>query len=238
MTVSAAVVEIGRAERNKRDKRDRLVRAARELFQTKGFEKTTTSEIADLADVGKGTLFFHAKSKEALLVMMFQEDVGQAIDRAFARVPDAPFIDQLMHVFGVMLKQNQRELDLARVFVKELAFVQGERQGIDLVMGALFQKLSGRVERAKDRGEISREVDSAMLGHNLFALYFAFIVLWLGSGEPSPERRRPSLRQMLELHIRGVLGTDVNKSHGGRQAASGAESSVADHSLRRRRPPK
>ena len=34
------------------------VAAARELFRTKGFEQTTTSEIAERADVGKGTLFF------------------------------------------------------------------------------------------------------------------------------------------------------------------------------------
>ena len=64
---AAAIVEIGRAERNKRDKRERLIRAARELFKTKGFQATTTSEIAELADVAKGTLFFHAKSKEGLL---------------------------------------------------------------------------------------------------------------------------------------------------------------------------
>src|SRR5216683_4645397 len=212
MRASAAVVEIGRAERNKRDKRERLICAARELFKTKGFEATTTSEIAELADVAKGTLFFHAKSKEALLVMMFQEDVGQVIDRAFAGVPDAPFIDQLMHVFGVMLKQNERELDLARVFARELAFVRGDRHGVDLVMAGLFQKLSGLIERAKGRGEIASDVDPAMLAHNLFALYFVFMILWLGSGEPSPRGRRPSLRQMLELHIKGAEGLDVNKS--------------------------
>ena len=205
MTGSAAVVEVGRAERSKRDKRERLIRAARKLFQTKGFEATTTSEIAELADVAKGTLFFHAKSKEALLVMMFREDVGQAIDRAFAKVPDAPFIEQLIYVFGVMLKQNQRNLSLARVFAKQLAFVRGERQSIDAVMGGLYQKLDGLIERAKDRGEIARDVDSALLGHNLFALYFVFLVLWLGSGEPSPEARRPSLRQMLELQLKGAL---------------------------------
>jgi AcrR family transcriptional regulator len=161
MLASAAAVEIGRAERNKRDKRERLIRAARELFKTKGFQSTTTSEIAELAKVAKGTLFFHAKSKEALLVMMFQEEVGDAIQRAFAKVPAAPFIEQLMHVFGVMLRQNQRDLGLARIFVKELAFVRGERHGIDLVMEGLFNRLSGLIERAKDRGEIAKEVDSA-----------------------------------------------------------------------------
>ncbi len=201
---SATVVEIGRAERNKRDKRERLIRAARELFRTKGFEATTTSEIAEAADVAKGTLFFHAKSKEALLVMMFQEEVGDAIERAFAEVPDAPFLDQLVLVFEVMLRQNLRDVGLARIFVKELAFVSGERHGIDLVMAGLFEKLSALIERAKDNDEVAMEVDSALLGYNLFALYFVFLMLWLGSGAQSPEQRRPSLRQMLELQLRGV----------------------------------
>jgi AcrR family transcriptional regulator len=204
MPVSAAVVELGRAERNKRDKRARLIRAARQLFQSKGFQATTTSEIAELAGVAKGTLFFHAKSKEALLVMMFQEKVGDGIRSAFAKVPEAPFIEQLMHVFGVMLRQNQRDLGLARVFVKELSFVRGERHGVDVVMEGLFQRLSGLIERAKDNGEVAWEVDSALLAYNLFALYFTFLMLWLGSGARSPEGRDPSLRQILELQLRGV----------------------------------
>jgi len=204
MSASAAVVEIGRAERNKRDKRERLIRAARELFLTKGFEATTTGEIAERAEVAKGTLFFHAKSKEALLVMMFQEEVGDAINRAFSDLPDAPFIEQLMHVFEVMLHQNLRDLALARIFVKELAFVSGERHGIDIVMTGLFEKLSGLIERARDNGEVRRDIDSALLGYNLFALYFVFLMLWLGSGALSPEDRRPSLRQMLQLQLSGV----------------------------------
>ncbi len=207
MSASAAVVEIGRAERNKRDKRERLIRAARELFRTKGFEATTTSEIAEAAEVAKGTLFFHAKSKEALLVMMFQEEVGDAIEQAFAKIPDASFLDQLVHVFDVMLRQNLRDVGLARVFVKELAFVSGDRHGVDLVMEGLFENLSGLIERAKENGEVAKEIDSALLGYNLFALYFVFLMLWLGGGAHSPEERRPSLRQMLELQLRGVSGS-------------------------------
>ncbi len=210
MPASVASIEAGRAERNKRDKRERLIRAARELFQRKGFAATTTSEIAELADVGKGTLFFHAKSKEALLVMMFQEEVGNAIEHAFVKVPNAPFIEQLMHIFGVMLKQNQRDLGLARVFARELAFVRGDRQGIDVVMGSIFGGLSGLIEKAKGRGEIAKEVDSALLSYNLFALYYAFMVLWLGSGVLSPEHQRPTLRQALELQLTGLTGTGAS----------------------------
>jgi AcrR family transcriptional regulator len=211
MSATATVLPIGRAERNKRDKRERLIRAARELFQAKGFEATTTREIAELADVAKGTLFFHARSKEELLVMMFQEEVGNAIDRAFAKVPDTSFLSQLMHIFNTMLRQNEHELALARIFAREMAFIRGDRHGIDAVMNRFFAALGTLIERAKDRGEIAREVDGKLLGFNLFALYYSFLVLWLGSGEPTPEGRRPTLREMLALALNGAIERDFRE---------------------------
>ena len=206
MTAAAGIVEIvGRAERNKRDKRVRLIAAARELFRTKGFEQTTTSEIADRADVGKGTLFFHARSKDELLVMVFQEDMGRTINRAFATVPNAPLLDQAMHVFNAMLKQNQRELELARIFVRELAFVKGDHHGIDVVMEAFFSRMSVLIEQAQRRGEILASVDPALLAYNMFALHFSFLVVWLGTGMRTPDPSKPSMRQMLELQLLGLM---------------------------------
>jgi AcrR family transcriptional regulator len=220
MSAAAIRETIGRAERNKRDKRARLIRAARELFTARGFEATTTSEIAERADVGKGTLFFHAGSKEELLVMMFQEDVGKAIERGFATVPDAPFIEQSMHVFQAMLAQVESEPELSRIFARELAFVRSHRHGIDTVMDAYFARMSALIERAQDRGEIARHVDPALLGHNLFALYFSFIVLWLGSGAPTPREQRPTLRQMIELALAGTNDAPGRARPRGRTAAA------------------
>ena len=206
MTAAAGIVEIvGRAERNKRDKRARLLAAARELFRTKGFEQTTTSEIAERADVGKGTLFFHAQSKDELLVMVFQEDIGRTINRAFSTVPKAALLDQAMHVFNAMLKQNQRELELARIFVRELAFVRGDHHGIDVVMEAFFSRMSVLIEQAQRRGEIRASVDPALLAYNMFALHFSFLVVWLGTGLRTPDPSKPSMRQMLELQLLGLL---------------------------------
>src|ERR1700733_1200385 len=205
MTAAAAFKVVGRAERNKRDKRARIIAAARELFRTKGFEQTTTSEIAELADVGKGTLFFHARSKDELLVMMFQEDMGRTIARAFATVPDAPLLNQAMHVFDAMFRQDQRELELARIFVKELAFVKDDHHGIDVVTKVFFSRMSVLIKQAQERGEIKASVDPALLAYNMFALHYSFLVVWLGSGLRTPNPAKPSMRQMLELQLVGLL---------------------------------
>jgi hypothetical protein len=111
-------------------------------------------------------------------------------------------IDQLTHVFRIMLKENQRNLGLARIFAKELAFVHGENKGIDAVMATIFEKLDRLIAAAKEREELPADIDTALLAHNLFALYFTFMLRWLGSGEPSPETRQPPLRQILEMQLR------------------------------------
>jgi AcrR family transcriptional regulator len=216
---AASIVEVvGRAVRNKRDKRARLIAAARELFRIKGFEQTTTSEIAERADVGKGTLFFHARSKDELLVMVFQEDMGRTIGRAFATVPKAPLLDQAMHVFNAMLKQDQREFELAQIFVKELAFVKGDHHGIDAVTEAFCSRMSVLIEQAQRRGEIKSTVDPALLAYNMFALHFSFLVVWLGTGLRTPDPSKPSMRQMLELQLLGLLESPTAVRPGSRNA--------------------
>jgi AcrR family transcriptional regulator len=205
VVVAGNLQAVGRAERNKRQ---RIIAAARELFRTEGFKQTTTGEIAELADVGKGTLFFHDRSKDELLVMVFQEEIGKTIERAFATVPKAaPFLDQAMHILDAMQRQNQRELELARIFARELAFVKGDHHGIDVVTEDFFRRMSVLIEQARERGELKGSFDPHLLAYNIFALHFSFLIVWLGSRLPRPDPAKPSMREMLKLQLVGLLET-------------------------------
>jgi AcrR family transcriptional regulator len=64
---------IGRRERRKREVRERIFSAARELFAKQGFQATTVDEIAEQADVAPATFFNHFQSKQALLGLMTGE---------------------------------------------------------------------------------------------------------------------------------------------------------------------
>ncbi len=48
--------------------RDRILQAALKLFAQKGYEKTTTKELAAEAQVAEGTLFRHFNNKKAILI--------------------------------------------------------------------------------------------------------------------------------------------------------------------------
>ena len=83
---------VGRRERNKRDKLERIIAAARELFDTYGVDAVTTQQIADKADIGTGTLFLYAKSKSELLLLVQNSSYVAALEEgrtAAENTPDA-----------------------------------------------------------------------------------------------------------------------------------------------------
>jgi len=195
---------LSRVERKKRDKLERIKRAARTLFARKGFEATTTREIARLADVGIGTVFLHAVSKQDLLVMIFREEAGEAVDTAFATMGNRPLLDSLLRIFNALIGHHERNLGLARVFVRELPFVDDARHGRAAFMSDLFKRMAAMIDRAKDRGELRSDVPSHRLAKNLFALYFAILQEWLGTAGLAADERDRSLRAALELHLAGL----------------------------------
>ena len=70
---------IGRRERPKQDKQERIMTAARELFAERGVSGVTTQRIADRADVAIGSLYRYASTKAELLIMV-QKNLAAAND--------------------------------------------------------------------------------------------------------------------------------------------------------------
>jgi AcrR family transcriptional regulator len=200
---------LGRRERSKREKLQRIRAAAHRLFAAQGFAETTTRQIAAEADIGAGTLFLYAPTKEDLLVLIFRDEVGGAVDRAFERVPARrPLLAQVMHVFDAMTRHHAADPALARVFVKELPFVDDARHGVSEFLDRLCARLAALIDAARSRGEIAGGTPSLLLAQNLFAIYFQHLQRWLGGRmsplKPGDER----LRAALELQLRGAYARE------------------------------
>jgi AcrR family transcriptional regulator len=80
-TRPVAVPAGNRRERNRAQTRDRLYRAALDLFAERGFLETTVEDITESADVGKGTFFNYFPTKEHILAEFGGERMA-AVERA------------------------------------------------------------------------------------------------------------------------------------------------------------
>ena len=68
-------------ERDDGNRRRALIRGAARLFRRKGFDATSTRDIAAAAGMQSGSPFYHFKSKQALLFAVMEEGMRHAIAR-------------------------------------------------------------------------------------------------------------------------------------------------------------
>jgi AcrR family transcriptional regulator len=87
----------GKRAQSKQVIQDRIVKAALTLFQTKGFNTTTTKAIARKAGIAEGTVFNYFRTKEDIALFFFEEEVDHAIAavRDNQRLTKAPLEEKL-----------------------------------------------------------------------------------------------------------------------------------------------
>lgn len=208
--MSAAALDTPRRERNKQEKRERIVAAARALFSRKGFAATTTAQIAERAGIGAGTLFLYFASKDDLLVAIFREQMDAVVQRALATLPKrGSLLDEFVHVYGAMIVFHERDPELARAFVKEMLFVSGRnRAAVFEYIDGLDAQLAARIEFRQARGELDASAPARLVAENCFALYIARLQKWLGADERLASAEHIArLREAFALQLRVLEAT-------------------------------
>lgn len=114
---------VGRRERNKQEKLERITAAARELFAEHGVDEVTTQQVAEKADIGTGTLFLYAKTKGELLLLVQNSGYADALEEgksAAESIPDA--LDAVMAIVRPVVECNRIQIDNGRTYLRELVF--------------------------------------------------------------------------------------------------------------------
>src|SRR5258708_26626828 len=88
MSGTSTSIPSNRRERQSLERRERLFRAALDLFARKGFAETTVEDITNAADLGKGTFFNYFPSKQHILLAFAEMQLAKlraAADEARAQ---------------------------------------------------------------------------------------------------------------------------------------------------------
>jgi AcrR family transcriptional regulator len=197
----------GRRERNKRDKLSRIRAAALDLFVSKGFDDTTTREIAAQAGVGLGTVFVYAETKRDLLFLLVNDDLEDCIRRSIAasQAEDTLYA-RLMAVMRIHFEYFGRLPVLSRQVLREMYFYQEGKQSARFLatragLGRLMQNL---VERAVAAGLIHAGAAPDDITRVVFAIYQVELRRWLISEEPDLEAGLSDLGRQLLIVLNGL----------------------------------
>jgi AcrR family transcriptional regulator len=163
---------VGRRERNKQDKLQRITAAARELFTQHGVDDVTTQQIADRADIGTGTLFLYAKNKGELLLLVQNSSYVDALAKGRAAAEGiADPLDAVIAIVRAVVECNRVQIDNGRTYLREIVFGDPEEPHHREAL-ALTVQTEEAVARVLERDGRTSAEDAATLAHVVSAIMF------------------------------------------------------------------
>jgi TetR/AcrR family transcriptional regulator, fatty acid metabolism regulator protein len=103
------------------DKRDAILRAATKVFAQHGYFQSQVADVAKVAGVAAGTVYLYFKSKDDLLVSIFERSMNEVLAEGRAAIEGIADPGQRLRQLAHMhLGRLGRDRDLAVVFQVEL----------------------------------------------------------------------------------------------------------------------
>ena len=191
---------IGRRERKKEETKRRIFEAAIKLFNEKGFEAATIDEIAERADVAKGTFFNYFPRKEAVLEYLSGEWMEIAEEEAAAA--HLPAAERVMNLFAAAAESYGENRELTRLVLRSsmAQMCCPEPEGACDRLDQLFEQI---FRDGVSRGEFRADVDAHAAFGVCGAVFIGTLLWWVGTadGRLDPMAREIGLREAVRHQI-------------------------------------
>lgn len=187
-----------RRDRKRERTAEHVVQVAYELFERHGYETVTMEQIAQAADVAKGTLYKYFPAKEALIRHRMHQDLAKALPGLFAAFPPEAGCAERLRLF---LRESARYTTAARDYVPHyLRYRLGHpgdenRSGLDKIYTHLLAE-------GQARGEIIPHPPAGTLAEMLGYLHLSALMRWLAT--PNLELEA-AFEEMLAVFLCGCV---------------------------------
>ena len=170
-------------------KRERILDAAVHVFAEKGFYGAKVSEIAREAGVADGTIYLYFKSKDDLLISLFEDRMAQingALREKLAQEPNA--LAKLRRFIEMHLDLVETRRELVEVLTVELRqSSKFMREYKNPKFGEFLKILAAVIDEGQRSGELRTGVSPTLAARAIFgALDELTLARALGRGERIP----------------------------------------------------
>jgi AcrR family transcriptional regulator len=179
---------MGRRQRRAAETRVRLFRCALQLFAARGFPNVTVEDITEAADVGKGTFFNYFESKDHVLGVMAEIQLGKVREAvALAKSGKQTICSVLHRLFLRVAEEPGRSPDLARALISSFLASEGVRGLIQRNMREGRKMIAQVVAAGQKRGEIDSRLKKEKVALQLQQAFMGTLLLWSLQGQPALE---------------------------------------------------
>ncbi|MGH8929695.1 MAG: TetR/AcrR family transcriptional regulator [Egibacteraceae bacterium] len=169
-------VDVGATEQSARA--ERILDAAGELLLRIGYRRLTVEDIARRADVGKGTVYLHWRSKQELLAVLLLREIASVMRDVVAGMRRAEVETQLHRVFralfiAIMTRPLARALytrdveTLGKLVAKNVAGMRARQETSTVSYDAYLDLLA-------EHGLLSADIDAKVRDYAIHAVTSGF----------------------------------------------------------------
>lgn len=177
---------MGRRERRAQETRVRLFRCALELFAERGFSNVTVEDITEAADVGKGTFFNYFETKDHVLGVMAEIQVGKIREALLLGGKGKRAMHSVLHrLFLRLAEEPGRSPSLARAFISFFLASENVRGIIGNNLREGLKMIAEVVAAGQERGEIDPLLKKDKVARQLLQAVMGTVLLWSLHGEPA-----------------------------------------------------
>jgi TetR/AcrR family fatty acid metabolism transcriptional regulator len=163
------------------DKRQRILDAAVRVFARKGYFASRVSDVAKAAGIADGTVYLYFKSKDDVLVNLFDDVMSEHVEagrREVSKAKGAPAKLQAIALHHLRLLGGNREL--AVVFQVELRqSTKFMAQFTATWLKDYFDLLQGAIETGQREGTIRKELRRKLASHAFFGILDEMVTTWV-----------------------------------------------------------
>lgn len=210
--MKARPVRKGKRAESKERTRQKILKAALELFRKRGLDATTTKMISTKAGIAEGTLFNYFKTKEDLALYFFQKETDDLIEwfENDKRLAKAALGEKLFAIIHRQLEYiGPYEDFIGAVFFRalqpesKLSPISLESQELRL---RYLRFIRGVLDDAAEREEIPRVGVMGAYGFGLF--YMGIVLHWLHDTSPGKQKTLALLDRSLALGTKALRNGD------------------------------
>jgi AcrR family transcriptional regulator len=187
-----------RRQRHAAEIRERLFRAALDLFAKHGFADTTVEDITNSADVGKGTFFNYFPSKDHILLAFAEMQLAKLqsiIENLRATGEPVP---QFLRTLGMrMTEEPGRNPSMVRALLLANLSRTPVREAMRVNQARGHALLTEFVKIGQERGELRNDLAAGEIAHVFRQTVFGTLLIWSLYGDDSLANRIQTALEVL-----------------------------------------